>query len=90
MMRETMNIELQRIWSEQHKTALFVTHGITESAFLSDCLVGLTPRPGRVAAVIDIPLPRPRSAHLLGAAEFAALAARIRGVFEGSGATGVA
>jgi NitT/TauT family transport system ATP-binding protein len=87
MTRETMNIELQRIWSAQHKTVLFVTHGIAESVFLSDRVVVLTPRPGRVAAVIDIPFARPRSAQLLGAAEFAALAAKIRSVFDISGQT---
>ena len=87
MTRETMNIELQRIWSAQHKTVLFVTHGIAESVFLSDRVVVLTPRPGRVAAVIDIPFPRPRSAQLLGTAEFAALAAQIRSVFDISDST---
>ena len=82
MTRETMNIELQRIWAEQHKTVLFVTHGIPESVFLSDRVVVMTARPGRVAAVIDIPFSRPRSAALLGTAKFAAVAAQIRGVFD--------
>jgi NitT/TauT family transport system ATP-binding protein len=49
--------------------------------------VVLTPRPGRVAAIIDIPFARPRSAQLLGTAEFAALAAKIRSVFDLSGST---
>lgn len=84
MTRETMNIELQRIWAEHHKTVLFVTHGIPESVFLSDRVVVMTARPGQVAAVIDIPFSRPRSAELLGAAEFAAVAAKIRGVFDTS------
>jgi len=78
MTRETMNIELQRIWAEHHKTVLFVTHGIPESVFLSDRVMVMTARPGRVAAVIDIPFDRPRSAELLGTAEFAAVAAQIR------------
>ena len=82
MTRETMNIELQRIWSRQHKTVLFVTHGISESVFLSDRVVVMTPRPGRVAAVIDIPFARPRPAQLLGTPEFAAVAAQIRHVFD--------
>jgi NitT/TauT family transport system ATP-binding protein len=82
MTRETMNIELQRIWSGQHKTVLFVTHGIPESVFLSDRVVVMTPRPGRVAAIVDIPFARPRSAQLLGTAEFATLAAQIRNVFD--------
>src|ERR1700677_4068364 len=87
MTRETMNFELQRIWFAQNKTVLFVTPGMPESAFLSDRVVVLTPRPGRVAAVIDIPFTRPRSAQLLGTADFSALAAKIRSVFDISGQT---
>lgn len=82
MTRETMNIELQLIWSRQHKTVLFVTHGIPESVFLSDRVVVITPRPGRVAAIVDIPFARPRTAQLLGTPEFAAVAAQIREVFD--------
>ena len=87
MTRETMNIELQRIWSEEHKTVLFVTHGIPESVFLSDRVVIMTPRPGRVAAVIDVPFPRPRSAALLGTIEFAAIAAEIRNILDNATAS---
>jgi len=82
MTRETMNIELERIWLGQHKTVLFVTHGIAEAAFLSDRVVVMTPRPGRVRAVTDIPFARPRSAELLGTAAFAAVAAEIRSVLD--------
>jgi NitT/TauT family transport system ATP-binding protein len=81
MTREAMNIELQRIWMENYKTVLFVTHGIPESVFLSDRVVVMTARPGRVAAVIDIPFARPRPAQLLGTAEFAAVVAKIRNIF---------
>jgi NitT/TauT family transport system ATP-binding protein len=84
MTRETMNIELQRIWAEYHKTVLFVTHGIPESVFLSDRVVVMTARPGRVAAIIQIPFARPRTAGLFGTAEFAAVAAQIRNVFDAS------
>jgi NitT/TauT family transport system ATP-binding protein len=82
MTRETMNIELQRLWSGRHKTVLFVTHGIQESVFLSDRVAVMTPRPGRIAAVIDIPMARPRTSDLLGTPEFAALAAKIRRIFD--------
>ncbi len=46
MTRETMNIELQRIWRGEHKTVLFVTLGISESVFLGDRVVVVTQRPG--------------------------------------------
>jgi NitT/TauT family transport system ATP-binding protein len=64
--RETMNLELLRIWSGSGKTVLFVTHNINEAVFLSDRVVVMTPRPGRIARVVDIDLPRPRQReHLM-------------------------
>ena len=82
MTRETMNIELQRIWSANQKTVLFVTHGIPESVFLSDRVVVMTPRPGKISRIIDIPFARPRSSSLMATGEFAAIAGEIRAIFE--------
>jgi NitT/TauT family transport system ATP-binding protein len=59
--RDRMGLELQRIWSLYRKTVLFVTHSLAEAVFLSDRVVLLTPRPGRVHRVFDIRLPRPRT-----------------------------
>jgi NitT/TauT family transport system ATP-binding protein len=58
--RDEMNLELLRIWQEAKKTLLFITHSIPEAVFLGDRVVVMTPRPGQVAEIISIDLPRPR------------------------------
>ena len=59
--REVMQLELVRIWGEQRKTVVFVTHQIDEAVFLSDRVIVLAARPGRVKEIVPIDLPRPRS-----------------------------
>ena len=86
MTREKMNIELQRIWSETKKTVLFITHSIPESVFLSDRVLVMTERPGRIAAIYPVPLPRPRTLSMMGTPDFAALAQTIRAHFYAQGA----
>jgi NitT/TauT family transport system ATP-binding protein len=58
--RDILQDELLRIWQQERKTVLFVTHGIEEAIYLADRIVVLTPRPARIERVIDVPLPRPR------------------------------
>lgn len=87
MTRERMNIELQRIWLEQHKTVVFVTHSIQEAVFLGDRVVVMTPRPGRISEIVDVPLPRHRDPSVMATAEFGAIADQIRRHFELEGAT---
>jgi NitT/TauT family transport system ATP-binding protein len=88
MTREALNLELLRIWRETQKTILFVTHSISEAIFLSDRVVALTPRPGKIADTISVNLPRPRRLEVIQTQEFGRLAKRIRsllGISEGIG-----
>jgi len=62
--RDEMNLLLLRLWSESGQTIVFVTHNITEAIFLADRVVVMTPRPGRLAHIYDIDLPRPRTIDL--------------------------
>jgi len=62
--REKMNLELLRIWREAGKTIIFVTHGISEAVFLGTRVVVLTAGPARMADVIPITLPEPRTLDL--------------------------
>ncbi len=83
MTRDEMNLELLQVWgeaegpAERRKTILFVTHSIPEAVFLADRVVVMTPRPGRVAKVFDVPLARPRTVAARAAVEFGRLALEI-------------
>jgi NitT/TauT family transport system ATP-binding protein len=85
MTREKMNLELQRIWMAAGKTVLLITHSIPEAIFLSDRVFVMTERPGRIDAVYDIELPRPRTLDMMGGDQFAALARRLRSHFFAKG-----
>ena len=76
--REHMNLELQRIFVEGGKTVILVTHSIDEAVFLSDRIIAMTPRPGRVAEVIVNELPRPRTLETYDLPLFTDYAGRIR------------
>ena len=78
MTRDSMNLELQRIWMETGRTIILVTHSIAEATFLGDRIVLLSPRPGRIDTVIDVPFERPRPLTLQTTSEFQAIVRRLR------------
>lgn len=81
--RERLNEELLSIWSKVGSTVVFVTHSIPEAVFLSDRVFVLSPHPGRLSTVVDITLPRPRTADVRGDETYFRLIAQIRDSFEG-------
>jgi NitT/TauT family transport system ATP-binding protein len=68
--RERMNMELQRIWMETSTSVLFITHSIPEAVFLSDRVLVMSSRPGRIDYQCDIALPRPRTEAIREQDEF--------------------
>jgi len=85
MTREKMNLELQRIWAAAKKTVLLITHSIPESIFLSDRVLVMSERPGSIAAIYEVALPRPRTLAMMGSPEFSVLAQTIRAHFYSKG-----
>jgi NitT/TauT family transport system ATP-binding protein len=81
--REEMSLELMRIWTDHPRTILFVTHSIPEAVLLSDRVVVMSPRPGRIADILNVSLPRPRTFAMEGDPAFQATAQKIRNlIFE--------
>lgn len=81
--REKLNEDLLHIWRKTNKTVVFVTHNISESVFLSDRVCVLSPHPGRLSAIVDIDLPRPRTTEIRNTPEFTKFVAKVRNSFEG-------
>jgi len=76
--RESLGLELLRIWSDYKQTVLFVTHDISEAVFLSDKVVVMSPRPGTIKRVFNIELERPRDLSTKGSYKYAQLCQLIR------------
>lgn len=80
--RELMSVELQRIWEQDKKTVLFVTHSIEEAVYLADRIVVMSGRPGQVKEMIAVNLDRPRSLEIKDSPDFVHLRRHIWNLLE--------
>ena len=86
--RDEMNLLIQKIWMETGKTIVFVTHNVTEAIFLADRVVVMSPRPGRIAHVFPIDLPRPRTIEQTFTPAFIEVVLKIKATIQhGGGST---
>ncbi len=76
--RDRLNLLLLQVWEKIRATIIFVTHSITEALFLSDRVVMLSSRPGRVMSIVDVPFERPRTFDVRFTQEFTEMTAELR------------
>jgi NitT/TauT family transport system ATP-binding protein len=86
MTRERLNIELLELWRRLGSTIVFVTHSISEAVFLSTRVVVMSPRPGRIAGIVEIDLPQPRTNDTREDPRFFELVTEVRELLRGVGA----
>jgi len=85
MTRESMNVELQRIWMERRKTVLFITHSTAEAVYLADRVIVMTARPGKIGDEFEVDLPRPRRLDVMNTEAFGAYVKRVRAALNPGG-----
>ena len=78
MTREQIGFDLLKIWQENPKTVLFITHSIAEAVLLADRVLVMSKRPGTVLEMVDVDLPRPRTTHTISDPRFGQLTERLR------------
>lgn len=82
--REQISMDIQRLWMEQRKTALLITHSIPEAVLLADRVIVMTPRPGQISEIINVDIPRPRRLDKLPP-RYNELTGHIRNIFKAAG-----
>jgi NitT/TauT family transport system ATP-binding protein len=85
MTRDQLQIDLLRLCADNEMTVFFITHSIQEAIFLSDRVVVMSPRPGRIERIIDIDLPRPRRLAMREDPKFSAYTRELTAIFKGLG-----
>ena len=83
--RDSMNVLLHDLWRTHHKTVLFITHSLADAVFLSQRVMVMSPRPGRIVAELPIDLPAERTLALRESPDFTRHTGRLREIFEGLG-----
>ena len=83
--REQMRLDIERLWLERRKTVVFITHSIPEAVLLSDRVVVMSPRPGRIDGILEIDLPRPRRLEVQESPRFAGYLKAITDLFRARG-----
>ncbi len=87
MTRERMNLELMQIWTRTKTTVVFVTHSIPEAVFLSTRVVVMSARPGRIARIVDVDLPQPRTVETRETERYFELVTAVREALRGNEGT---
>jgi NitT/TauT family transport system ATP-binding protein len=82
--RELMQTELLRVWDETKKTAVFITHQISEAVYLADRVVVMSARPGHVKAIVTVPIARPRPASARRDPQMYAIESEVAALIDGS------
>jgi NitT/TauT family transport system ATP-binding protein len=82
--REQISMDIQHLWMEERKTALLITHSISEAVLLADRVVVMSPRPGQIVEIINIDLPRPRRLDRLPP-QYNEYTGKIRQIFQAKG-----
>jgi NitT/TauT family transport system ATP-binding protein len=84
MTRLDMQVELQRLYAQRAFTAMFVTHSVSEAVYLANRVVVMTPRPGRIAGIVDVDFAYPRAEHLRFEPQFTDYVAEVSALLHGS------
>jgi NitT/TauT family transport system ATP-binding protein len=83
--RDQLQVDLLRLWTDQKMTVVFITHSISEAVFLSDRIVVMSPRPGRIETIIDVELERPRRLAVRDTPQYARHVQQVTDIFKSLG-----
>jgi NitT/TauT family transport system ATP-binding protein len=79
--REQLRLDVEALWIANRMTIMLITHSVDEAVALADRVIVMSPRPGRVESVFDVPMPRPRGLHVRKSPEFIELVDEITSLF---------